>query len=244
MALFNKTWLTFLKVHTHLCLFRLQKMFSAEKRSRLIKAEEANTLESSIDWLVNYIGKPHNQLGREGDICPFVRTALKRNKMDFRIYPAITHASRRTISNIFMAEALKLLKSLNPSDREMELTTINILFPNLSKENAPVVHDAHTYCKSFLMSQGVMVAVFYEGYDKRGIYNPEFALYQSPFPIATIRPMALHDIIFLEYNEEGFREYWGRYKNRYQQKKVPEKYGYYERFHAAEARFEIRGRRD
>jgi len=232
-------WLDLLKKYAYLSKFHLENALLPSRKSYLVRADSVRTLRTSIDWLENYIGQPHEQLGRSGDICPFVRTALKRDKMDFLVFPHITKASTQTISNIFISEGLKLLKHLNPSDTEMELTTTNIVFPNMDKNNAPVLHDAHTYSKRFLTSRGVMLAVFYEGYQRPGIYNPDFKLYQSPFPIAAIRPMALHDIIFLELNEEGFREYWSRYKNRYHQKKVPEKYGYYERFEAAEKRFSL-----
>src|SRR5690606_11228671 len=126
--------LQLLKTYFNLLLFRAGKLFLPSRQSYLINAENARSLQTSIDWLVNYIGHPHEQLGRTGDICPFVRTALKRDKMDFLVFPKITTLTQRTLSNILLSEGLKLLKQLNPSDKEMELTTTNILFPNLPKE--------------------------------------------------------------------------------------------------------------
>jgi heptaprenyl diphosphate synthase len=190
-----------------------------------------------VKWLEEYIGQPHPLLGRKGDICPFVNTALRKQKMSFVLLEHIDGPSFGEIRSRVLYEAWRLLRRIDENDRFGELTTTNLLFPNLKGEAGAVVHEVHSQCKTSLMRRGVMLAVFYPGYPKPAIYNPEFQLYQAPFPVIVVRPMALHDIVFLDNNQEGFVEYHRRYAARYAAGKVSDDFGYPERFRVAAQRF-------
>lgn len=196
-------------------------------------------VQTCIEWLQSYIAQPHPQLGRNGDICPFVSTALRKQKMRFEVLDWITTPKLREIKNRVLFEAWKLPRTIDKDDRAGELTTVNLLLPHLRGEAGSVVHDVHDQVKTSLMRRGVMLAAFYPGYSKPAIYNAEFKLYQSPFPVLVVRPMALHDIVFLDSNREGFTEYHRRFAPRYRAGKVSDEYAYPERFRSAEQRFAI-----
>jgi hypothetical protein len=207
---------------------------------------QLQAVEQCVSWLRTYIGQPHPQLGRNGDICPFVNTALRKHKMSFVVLEHITsdkpRGNQTAIRNRVLYEAFRLLRRIDELDRFSELTTTNLLLPKLEGEAAAVVHEVHTQCKTSLMRRGVMLAVFYPGYPKPAIYNPAFQLYQAPFPVIVVRPMALHDIVFLDNNREGFTEYHRRFAARFAAGKVSDEFGYPERFRKASERFGIASR--
>jgi heptaprenyl diphosphate synthase len=198
---------------------------------------QLDAIQQCTAWLNDYIGKPHPELGRNGDICPFVRTALRKQRMTFVVLDQFTTPDVDKIRARVMYEAWRLARHLDESDRFAELTTTNLLFPGLKDSAAAVVHTVHQVCKTNLMRKGIMVAAFYPGYDKPAIYNDRFQLYQSPFPVVVVRPMALHDILFLDRNREAFIEYHRRFAQRYHAGLVSSEFGYPERFRDAEQRF-------
>jgi len=199
--------------------------------------EHAAAVQQCVQWLEEYIGQPHPELGRNGDICPFVNTALRKRKMSFVVLPHVQRANFAELRRRVLYEAFRLPRRIEESDRFAELTTTNVLLPNLTGPAAQVVHDVHTACKTSLMRRGVMLAAFYPGYEKPAVYNPQFKLYQAPFPVIVLRPMALHDIVFLDNNSEGFGEYHRRFAKRYAAGKVSDEFGYPTRFATACLRF-------
>jgi heptaprenyl diphosphate synthase len=211
----------------------------ALRRPSRIEPSEIHAVEACLHWLKEYIGQPHPQLGRNGDICPFVNTALRKQKMSFVLLEHIDTPNFGEIRSRVLYEAWRLPRRIGESDRFGELITTNLLFPKLTGEAGAVVHEVHTACKTSLMRRGVMLAAFYPGYAKPAIYNSEFQLYQAPFPVIVVRPMALHDIVFLDNNREGFSEYHRRYAARYASGKVSDEFGYPERFRQASERFQL-----
>ena len=220
-------------------LFSVRRPFAAWAKPIVAAPGESIPAEASVAWLRDYIGQPHPDLGRKGDICPFVNTALDHNRMRFHVHDRVREIRAEQLSDLFIYEGLRLIERLDTEHKDAELTTVVLLFPTMDPACHAAIHDAHTRCKSTLMRNGLMIAVFYPGYDRPAIYNPSFKLYQAPFPTATIRPMALHDIVFLDRNAEGFAEYHRRFVARYRAGKVSEKFGYIERFADAEKRFNL-----
>jgi heptaprenyl diphosphate synthase len=206
-------------------------------RNQRVGPAEFEAVQQCLAWLQEYIGKPHPELGRNGDICPFVRTALRKQRMSFVVAAHVQTPDLPQIKRMVLFEAWRLLRNLDEADRFSELVTTNLLFPALKGDAASVVHDVHSQTKSSMMRRGVMTAAFYPGYTKPGIYNDGFQLYQSPFPVLVVRPMALHDIMFLSNDGSAFAEYHRRFAHKYHSGKVSDEFGYPERFSDAERRF-------
>lgn len=224
----------------HVARGALPSVKAPRERNVRVGPAELEAVQKCVAWLNDYIGKPHPELGRNGDICPFVRTALRKQRMSFVVADHITEPDVSRIKSMVLFEAWRLLQHLDESDRFSELVTTNLLFPELKGDAAAVVHDVHTQTKSSLMRRGVMTAAFYPGYLKPGIYNDNFKLYQSPFPVLVVRPMALHDIMFLSNDGAAFGEYHRRFAAKYHSGAVSDEFGYPERFRDAERRFGLR----
>jgi len=224
----------------HVARGALPHVISPRARNLRVGPTQLDVVQQCVTWLNEYIGRPHPELGRNGDICPFVRTALRKQRMSFVVADHIRTPDVTEIKSLVLFEAFRLLRNLDESDRFSELVTTNILLPSLKGDAAAVVHDVHTQTKSSLMRRGVMTAAFYPGYPKPGIYNDNFPLYQSPFPVLVVRPMALHDIMFLSNDGAAFSEYHRRFAHKYHSGAVSDEFGYPERFRDAEARFGLK----
>ena len=225
------------KIAAQTLAHRVRKAFSAELRAEQVTPDGSEAARTCVEWLRGYIAKPDARLGRKGDICPFVGTALARQRMSFHVYGGVESITGKRLRDVMVDEGLRLLARLDHADDDMELTNVNLLFPRCRAADFPSFHEAHTLSKTALMRRGLMTSVFYPGYTRPGVHNPEFHLYQSPFPIVTIRPMALHDIVFLDRNAYAFAEYRRRYGQKYADGKVPKTHGYIERFADAQQRF-------
>ena len=198
---------------------------------------DSETIESCRRWLEDYIARPHPELGRSGDVCPFVRPALKKDKLRLVVCDHVIRPDMAVIRRSLLWEGMALRKRLDPADRDSELNSVVLVFPNLVAGDAAVLHDAFMDAYQHLNRRGIMLAVFYPGYDKPGLRNREFRLYQSPVPAAALRPMALHDILFVSHDREGFLEYHRQFVKQYRQGKVAESSGFIGEFERAEQRF-------
>jgi heptaprenyl diphosphate synthase len=212
-------------------------MRSAAGPETRLAPSQLDAIQQCVTWLGDYISKPHPQLGRNGDICPFVRTALRKHKMSFLVLDRVTRPDIDLLRDRMMYEGWRMARGLDESDRHAELTTVMLLLPALKGADAAVVHTVHDRCKANLMRRGIMTAAFYPGYDKPGVYNLEFKLYQAPFPVMLVRPMAQHDILFLDKHREAFTEYHRRFATQFHAGKISNEFGYPERFREAEQRF-------
>ena len=69
---------------------------------------------------------------------------------------------------------------------------------------------------SFGVNFGLMIGQFHPKCRERAIHNPRWnAISQSPVPLVAMRHMAIHDIMFLDDNEEAFRVYDGKFGLRF-----------------------------
>lgn len=216
-----------------------QLVFPSLRRSA-ISPEAARAIHDCVAWLESYMGQPHPQLGRNGEICPYIKTALRKDGVRFSCYDTATTLGAQRISVIFFAEGVALERHLSGlSEEDADMAATCVLFPKLRQEDFDHVGEAHTLIKGRLMKRGMMISAFYPGYPKPGIYNPAFELYQSPYPLAALRMMAIRDLAFVEFNSEAFNEYRRRFAPAFAAGKVSNKFNHVDRYRAAEQRFPL-----
>lgn len=214
-----------------------RSFLSPRAHRTVVSGDAARAVQGCAQWMEDYLGQPHPELGRNGEICPYIKSALRKDHVSYRCYDAVTTITAREIADIFLRECVALERLVDPGDEDGDLTAICVLFPHMAPADFPRTAEAHQLAKGALMSRGIMLAVFYPGYEKQALYNPDFKLYQSPYPVAALRPMAIRDIAFLEYNREAFAEYRRRFAAEFAADKVSNKFGHVDRYRAAEQRF-------
>jgi hypothetical protein len=159
-------------------------------------AFNSNVLKQTLDWVREYLGKGHPQLGRSGPVCPFTPEAVARQALKIRLVRMQDH-KRERIEAVLLETKAAFAHLVQNSPNKM-LATILMVFPDVALEEAPSVIDAvQKKHKPAFVGEGLMLGEFHLLNEGRGLHNPEFRPLRSPFPMLVIRHMVPSDIVFL-----------------------------------------------
>lgn len=155
-----------------------------------------------MEWIENFLARPHADLGRIGPVCPFVPQSLKLNSIHLavirtkalemqQVEEAVLH-----YRNIFLAT--------EPQAKETALNKAFLLiFPDIDLENTINLIDAvQQKLKPFFVASGLMIGEFHQQNDSPGLHNPNFRPLRSPIPMIAIRFMVESDLPFLQNAED------------------------------------------
>ena len=154
-----------------------------------------------VQWLHQYLCKPHPELGRTGPVCPFVPTALENRTLFVSFFPEVTgETTHDQWERLVLAERDQFLAMEPRRGNEAQFKAFLLLFPNLPD---PMSHDQIDSVQARLQEQfvnrGLMVGEFHSGPpDKRGLWNEGFRPLACPVPLLAIRHMVPTDILFLK----------------------------------------------
>jgi hypothetical protein len=172
-----------------------------------------------LQWLEEYISRPHHELGREGAVCPFVAPAIDRNTLYMAFHYEVTGEENliRDILNCY----IPIFIDQPPADEPTRVyKTLLIVFPNIPEEETTVLDRVHAQVKTEFVQNGLMIGQFHKQCPEPSARNPFFLVSIAPIPVIAIRHMAIHDILFLGGNETWFKEYDARFGFRYERKTV------------------------
>lgn len=172
-----------------------------------------------LQWLDEYISRPHSELGREGAICPFVAPAIERNAVSMAFHYEVTGEEEliRDILNCY----IPVFVDQPPTDETARVyKTLLIVFPNIPEPATTVLDRVHARVKTDFVQSGLMLGQFHKTCPEPAARNPFFRVSISPIPLIAIRHMAVHDILFLGDNETWFNEYSARFGLRYERKMI------------------------
>ncbi|MBW4469550.1 MAG: hypothetical protein KME45_04000 [Stenomitos rutilans HA7619-LM2] len=150
------------------------------------------------EWVKNFLGRPHPDLGRSGPVCPFVPRALQLDTI--RLAVIRTQAMGQSQIEEIVRRYRDQFLELEPQSGEMAFyKAIMLVFPDVSPEQAPELIDAvQQKLKPFFVEQGLMIGEFHQQNETPGLHNPHFRPLRSPIPMLAIRFMAESDLPFLE----------------------------------------------
>lgn len=180
-------------------LYRFDDVARLADSETLAGLDEAETrvAREIAAWSRQYLTNPHPNLGRSGDVCPWVATSIRESCF----YLAVI---RRPQDDPGTAEAQLVdlgekLLALEPSrPRQAQFKTIVVVFTGLPEVLwRDVVLGLHRRLKPSFVDRGLMLGEFFGGYEKPGLHNPAFRPLQSPHPLIVIRSMVPNDIVFL-----------------------------------------------
>lgn len=177
----------------------------------------AGTLEplrQIVAWAQEYLCRPHEELGREGPVCPYVQLAMKKCLF------YLTVCRGRDFDRDGIEEALMRYRDwfleLEPRRApEAAFKTILILFPDLLPEDVPgLIEETQERLKGNYVEKGLMLGEFHDGPPRKaGLWNDEFRPLHSPVPMLVIRNMVPTDFAFLRH-DKGYVETWlARYRD-------------------------------
>lgn len=165
-------------------------------------AENIDAFRSCCDWIANYLAKPHADLGRAGNVCPFVAPATTKDSIRIALVRLTESDDKRSqILNAVSYHREAFLALGNSGETHM-LHAILILFPDVQPhEAADLIDGTKEEMKATFVEQGLMLGEFHAQNPSPGLHNPAFKPLRSSIPMLAIRRMVATDYVFLDRSE-------------------------------------------
>jgi hypothetical protein len=156
--------------------------------------EDIESARRLLVWAKKYLMREHESVNRPyapKTVCPFVEASIRANCLSMVFHHDFDGRCPAAIA-----------------PNEQTLKALLIAFPKIEEQFASALDVCHEMIKSKIVDSGLMVGQFHSKCEERGIHNSAWnAISRSPIPLVAIRHMVIHDIMFLENNEEWFRAY-------------------------------------
>ncbi len=155
-------------------------------------------LIETMEWVRNFLGKPHPDLGRSGPVCPFVPSALQLNAIRMRVIRS-SHLEHKKIEEIVRSYR-DIFLEIEPQTGEAALNkAILLIFPDVRTEEAfKLIDGVQQELKPFFVEAGLMLGEFHKRNESPGLRNQNFRPLRSPIPMLAIRFMVEVDLPFLQ----------------------------------------------
>lgn len=149
-----------------------------------------------IDWVQNFLGNTHPELGRKGPVCPFVPISLELDTI-WMAEIKEAHLSSDQIAQIITSYRDLFLETEPKQGPEMMNKAFLVVFSNLLENGAHVVDEVQYKLKRYFVAKGLMLGEFHANNESPGLRNPDFRPLRSPIPMLAIRYMVDSDLPFL-----------------------------------------------
>jgi hypothetical protein len=181
-------------------LYRLEDLDDASKTRPLANSDLA-ALRTVADWIKRFVTKPHQDLGREGPVCPFVPEALQRKTL----WLASEHIAGRSVAEVVqLVNGYQTQLLQQPFHGEgVNYHAIVVVFTDLSADRAKGLFDdvlEHLAVPSYV-EDGLVLGGFYEHNEGTAVYNRGFRPFMSPVPFLLMRHAVISDWKFFLDND-------------------------------------------
>jgi len=195
-----------------------------------LKETSIRALKDVLYWARGFLANPHSQLGRTGNVCPFVKGSLGKNLFWLTVQEEVPDTEKL---HHLMGEMLEWFVELEPiSTEESVYKTVLVLLPDLRGDDvASLLNSTQRDLKHQFVKLGFMIGQFYQDCEEHGIRNKLFRPLRAPVPLLAIRRMVPTDILFLDSD----REHWRAYQKLFTRNDLPGTFQ--EVFDVAEKRF-------
>lgn len=151
-----------------------------------------------MEWVRNFLGRHHHDLGRPGPVCPFVPPSLKSNTIRMAVVRSKNLDLQQIEEIVFRYRDMFL--EIKPRDREAALNKAFLLiFPDVELEDTSrLIDGVQQKLKPLFVEAGLMIGEFHKRNESPGLHNPNFRPLRSPIPILAIRFMVEADLPFLQ----------------------------------------------
>ena len=164
-------------------------------------------------WAKNYLVLPHNDLGRSGPVCPFVKNAVdSHNALFFSVESISSGCEFEKLENVIL-QRLVQYRNLSVDSQAENYKALMILFPELEDcaETSLLIDKIHKKLKPIFVRDYLMLGQFYPSCNESGLHNPDFRPLTSPIPLFVIREMQVLDLPFLAHDVEFIRSYCNKF---------------------------------
>ncbi|MEH2261470.1 DUF6875 domain-containing protein [Nostoc sp.] len=177
-------------------LHKLMQLYTILEIEHLKQHEDFPYLLEIREWVKNFLGRPHPNLGRPGAVCPFVPYSLKSNSIRLVVirtkdlYPEQLEEVVGRYRSIFLGMEVK--------EQELAINkAFLIIFPDIDERAYQVIDNVQQKLKPLFVESGLMIGEFHKRNESPGLHNPNFRPLRSPIPLLAIRFMVEADLPFL-----------------------------------------------
>jgi len=177
--------------------------FRSDMKTQLFTHEQARRPDASdgtlgvlANWLTSYAMNDHADLGRPGTVCPFVKRAARLETLRLGISLAGSADEAAVYAEI--RSSFEVLNQIPAPGARKQLRTITIGFPRCaSDEGIAMLARVTARHKYYTLLRSRMLALFHEGSDLQGLWNPAFRPLRSPMPMIAVRYLVEQDAGFV-----------------------------------------------
>jgi hypothetical protein len=149
-----------------------------------------------VDWVRNFLSKPHAELGRTGPVCPFTPQALNLDTI-WLTEIADPNPDQERIAQI-IGNYRDVFLQLEPKNGPSAINkAILIVFPFLGESGATLIDEVQASLKKRFVDVGLMLGEFHLANESPGLRNEKFRPLRSPIPMLAIRHMVESDLPFM-----------------------------------------------
>jgi hypothetical protein len=192
-------------------LFRPEDLDDVSRTGGLADGDLA-ALRAVADWVKTFVAQPHQDLGRDGPVCPFVPRALDRRVL----WLALEKSADRSVPDVveLISSYQRLFLDAQPAEGDDAIyKSFVVLFTDLSADRARALFGdvLQQLAVPSYVDQGFVMGGFYEGNEGTAIYNPAFRPFTSPVPLLLVRQAVISDWKFFLDNEAWLKLWARRY---------------------------------
>ncbi|MCW5315755.1 hypothetical protein GTQ43_18635 [Nostoc sp. KVJ3] len=173
------------------------QLYTTLEIKKLQQHEDLPYLIEIMDWVKNFLGRPHPNLGRPGAVCPFVPQSLKSDSIRF----AVIHTKDLYPEQIeeIVGRYRDMFIEMEVKEQELAINKAFLLiFPDVHIEDvSQSIDSVQRKLKPLFVESGLMIGEFHQRNESLGLHNPNFRPLRSPIPLLAIRFMVEADLPFL-----------------------------------------------
>jgi heptaprenyl diphosphate synthase len=173
-------------------------------------------LDEAFRWFDEFLCQPHERIGRSGDVCPFVSSALRSETLKVQ---AVTVPADLSLDDgvALVGRMASVFRSTVWEHANSVLHALAFVLDGLPDGRLQILDELHAMVKPALVREGLMIGQFHKRCPESAARNPEFLVARSPVPILVLRNIAFHDVLFLSDDAELFAAYDSRFGFHYSQ---------------------------
>ncbi|AMY00671.1 hypothetical protein A4R29_15070 [Mesorhizobium ciceri biovar biserrulae] len=171
---------------------------------------ERTALIRFAGYAANFLSMPHAELGRAGNVCPYVPDAVENDL--FRLTATLETEAERV--EAAMDKMRDVFAEMEPVDgRNMMLKTIVVVFPDVpAQDSKEKIGALQKRLKPSYIKEGFMIGEFFPNCPEPGLHNPHFRPLDTPVPALAVRYITKFDAPFMLGDpsyEAGYLERFG-----------------------------------
>ncbi|MFF0456610.1 DUF6875 domain-containing protein [Nocardia africana] len=178
-------------------------------------SEPSEAVSAEIDkWLQGYIGQPHEELGREGPVCPFVLPSLRSGSLSVRVHRWRGSDGVEAMLGLIDRIVAEFARGAR-GPQLPRLQALVVVVTGLNESAWWLIDEGHRRAKGAVVDRGYMLGQFHPHCAEPAAHNPLFPVNRAPYPLFAIRKMALHDLLFLHDDPVWFDRYQERFAHKF-----------------------------